>query len=112
MSFSFGPYFLQPKDGYWSIDELQAEAAKLHGKDSNTVKTGIRKWMTAMHQDANRAQQTAQRCYSVLSEANRAVFQKAVSAVKREGIQGVFYPAADMLDVNTIQNQETKVQRI
>lgn len=112
MSFSFGPYFLQPEEGYWTLDELQAEAAKLYGKDNNTVKTGIRKWMTAMHQDENRAQQAAQRSYSILSECNKPIFKKAVSPVKREGIQTVFYPAADMLDVSTIQNQETKVQRI
>ena len=108
ISFNFGPYFLHPTENYWSIDELESSAASLHGKEGNMVKTGIRKWMSAMHQDLGQAQQAAERNYSILTEYTKPIFKKATSPVQREGIAGTCYPAADMLDVNTIINQETK----
>ena len=108
ISFNFGPYFLHPAESYWSIDELEKSAASLHGKEGNMVKTGIRKWMSAMHQDLGQAQQAAERNYSILTEYTKPIFKKATSPVQREGIAGTCYPAADMLDVNTIINQETK----
>ena len=108
ISFNFGPYFLQPTENYWSIEELEKSAASLHGKEGNTVKTGIRKWMTAMHQDPGQAQQAAERNLSILTEYTKPIFKKATTPVQRQGVEGMYYPAADMLDVNTIINQETK----
>lgn len=108
ISFNFGPYFLHPTEGYWSIEELEKSAADLHGKEGNTVKTGLRKWMSAMHYDLGQAQQAAERNLSILTKDTKPIFKKATSPVKREGIDDTFYPAADMLDLNTIINQETK----
>lgn len=108
ISFNFGPYFLHPTEGYWSIEELEKSAADLHGKEGNTVKTGLRKWMSAMHHDLGQAQQAAERNLSILTKDTKPIFKKATSPVQREGVDGTFYPAADMLDLNTIINQETK----
>lgn len=108
ISFNFGPYFLHPTEGYWSIEELEKSAADLHGKEGNTVKTGLRKWMSAMHYDLGQAQQAAERNLSILTKDTKPIFKKATSPVQREGIDDTFYPAADMLDLNTIINQETK----
>ncbi len=110
ISFNFGPYFLHEKEGFWSIEQLEKAAAQLEGKEGNMVKTGIRKWMTAMHQDMEKAQQAAQRNYSILSESTKPTFKTATSPIRREGFETTFYPASDMIDIHTIQNQETKEQ--
>ncbi len=109
ISFNFGPYFLHPTEGYWSIEQLEDAATGLQGKEGNTVKTGIRKWAGIMHQDTAMARQAAVRNYSILSvDRTKHVFQLATSAVRREGFEGSFYPATDMIDLHTLQNQETK----
>ena len=61
-----------------------------------------------MHYDLGQAQQAAERNLSILTKDTKPIFKKATSPVKREGIDDTFYPAADMLDLNTIINQETK----
>lgn len=112
ISFNFGPYFLYPQYGYWNVEDLEKAASSLHGKEGNMVKTGIRKWMTAMHKSLGRAQQAAERNIFILSAGTREIFQKATTPMKRDGFEGVFYPAADMLDIHTIQNQETKENKL
>lgn len=108
MTFNFGPYFLHPQDGFWTIDDLTKASNSLHGKEGNTVKTGIRKWMSAMHQDTERAQQAAERNISILSHANQQIFKLATTPTEREGYEETFYPASDMIDLHTLQYQETK----
>lgn len=108
LSFNFGPYFLHQTEEYWTIEELEDTCSILNGKEGNAAKTSIRKWMTAMHQNTEMAKQAAARSYAMLSASTKQTFQKATTPQKRTLSEDVFYPAADLLDLNTILNQRTK----
>lgn len=108
LSFNFGPYFLHQTEEYWTIEELENTCSILNGKEGNAAKTSIRKWMTAMHQNTEMAKQAAARSYAMLSASTKQTFQKAITPQKRTLSEDVFYPAADLLDLNTILNQRTK----
>lgn len=108
LSFNFGPYFLHETEEYWTIEELEDTCSILNGKEGNTAKTSIRKWMTAMHQNTEMAKQAAARSYAMLSASTKQTFQKATTPQKKTLSEDVFYPAADLLDLNTILNQRTK----
>ncbi len=105
-NFCFGPYFLNPQTGYWTIDDLEKSSSALSSKDGNTVKTAIRKWMTAMHQDMKMAYQIRNRSEQILLGSLKNVFYEATKPQARDGQE--FYPAADMIDVHTLQSQTTK----
>lgn len=108
LSFNFGPYFLHQGEEYWTIEDLKDAANQLNGKEGNVAKTNIRKWMTAMHQNTEMAKQAANRSYAMLSASTKGTFQKAITPQKRTLSEDVFYPAADLLDLNTILTQKTK----
>lgn len=108
LSFNFGPYFLHQTEEYWTIEELEDTCSILNGKEGNAAKTSIRKWMTAMHQNTEMAKQAANRSYTMLSASTKGTFQKAITPQKRTLSEDAFYPAADLLDLNTILTQKTK----
>lgn len=108
LSFNFGPYFLHQTEEYWTIEDLKDAANQLNGKEGNVAKTSIRKWMTAMHQNTEMAKQAAARSYTMLSASTKGTFQKAITPQKRTLSEDAFYPAADLLDLNTILTQKTK----
>ena len=97
-----------PSEEYWTIEDLKDAANQLNGKEGNVAKTSIRKWMTAMHQNTEMAKQAANRSYTMLSASTKGTFQKAITPQKRTLSEDVFYPAADLLDLNTILTQKTK----
>ena len=112
-SFNFGPYFIHPTntDEYWTVKDLEDNVATLQGRDGNTAKTDIRKWMSTMHQNTEMAKQAADRSRSILSsERLRNAFDKATTGISRTLSKGevLYYPAADLLDLNTILNQITR----
>lgn len=111
MSFNFGPYFIHPTDEYWTVDKLKETTILLHGKEGNTAKTSIRKWMSAMHQDSEMAKQAADRSHAILSSSKlKEAFLEATTGKTRTLSKGevLYYPAADLLDLNTILTQKTK----
>lgn len=108
-SFNYGPYFIHPTDEYWTVDELIRHTETLKGEEGNTAKTSIRKWMTAMHQDPEMAEQRRKRSLEILSSNKlKDAFKDATTGKKRTITGNVCYPASDILDLNTILNQNTK----
>ena len=112
-SFNFGPYFIHPTntDEYWTVKDLEDNVATLQGRDGNTAKTDIRKWMSTMHLNQEMAKQAADRNRSILSSPKlKNAFDKATTGIPRTLSNGktLYYPAADLLDLNTILNQITK----
>ena len=61
-----------------------------------------------MHQNTEMAKQAANRSYIMLSASTKRTFQKAITPQKRTLSEDAFYPAADLLDLNTILTQKTK----
>ncbi len=107
-SLNAGPYFLHPTEHYWTIDKLQETVAKFSEDDGNVVKTAIRRWMTSIHQDQNQASQDRKRSLQILQGRQREIFNIAPEPQQRPGCSVDYYPASDILDLFTIQNQKTK----
>lgn len=57
-SFVAGPYYLDNRkvsENRWTIDRLTANMKMLDGKEGNAVKTGLRQWMTVLHDNGEEA---------------------------------------------------------
>ena len=105
---SAGPYFLHPTESYWTIDRLEEITSKFSGDDGNVVKTAIRKWMTSMHQDIELASQDRNRSMDILQSKQKEVFANATEPQHRPDDSTKYYPASDIIDLYTIQNQKTR----
>ncbi len=105
---SAGPYFLHPAGFYWTIDRLEEITSKLSGDDGNVVKTAIRKWMTSMHQDIELASQDRNRSMDILQGKQKDVFAIATEPQHRPDDSTEYYPASDIIDLHTIENQKTR----
>lgn len=67
-SFVFGPYYLDERDERWTIAKLKKEAEMLgEDRESNAVKSGLRRWMTAMHEGVEKAEQLKKRLIDMTS---------------------------------------------
>ena len=109
-SLKFGPYYLSPVEGEkrWTIKELRNNVARLLNakEDGNAAKTDIRQWLTLMHEDVDKAFQKERRVKAIASEYNSETFRRATAGQERAGIW--VYPAFDMLQLLTVENQITK----
>lgn len=103
-----GPYFLHPIDNYWTIDELENTASQLSCEEGNAVKTALRKWMTWMHQDKEMALQSSKRSEQILPANMKTLFNLAITPQQRPGTTIKYYPAGDIIDIFTINNQQTR----
>lgn len=109
-SLKFGPYYLKHVDGEkrWTISELRNNKNRLLNKkeNGNAAKTDIRQWLTLMHEDTDKAHQKEQRVHNVASKYNDDTFTRATSGQERG--ETYVYPAFDMLQLLTVENQITK----
>ena len=105
---SAGPYFLHQTESYWTINELETNVSLLSGDDGNVVKTKIRKWLTSMHQERNLASQDRSRSMDILTASQKKVFEIATEPQHRPDDSTDYYPASDIIDLHTIQNQKTR----
>lgn len=105
-SLKFGPYYLNKVDDRWTIQELRHNVARLASKDGNAAKTDIRQWLTIMKDDTAFADQQEKRVKVVSTTFNKETFKKATTPVIRNGVYT--YPAFDMLQLLTVENQITK----
>lgn len=122
-SFMFGPYYLFEnsdwKEGYsrWTIDKLMDNvivlAKKNDDKEANAVKSHLRQWMSAMHEDIHRAAQHKLRTLDMLGKSHRlyGLFDRLttcddVRKIKDSEIKS--YPVYDILSQVSLITQETK----
>lgn len=108
-SLKFGPYYLNHIDGRWTINELRNNVAPLNTKDGNAAKTDIRQWLSIMNEDTAYADQKEDRVKEVLSDYNYKTFELATKGQKRGNV--FVYPAFDMLQLLTVENQITKEEK-
>jgi len=115
-SFSFGPYFLNDNTGYWTVDKLLNYTEKLAGKEGNAVKSGLRKWMSLMLENEDRAKQHLFRLKTIcLQNLKKTVTDIIGKNNKRhypendKGEEISFYPVYDILAIKTLKNQKTKI---
>ena len=111
-SFEFGPYYINPQDNRWTIDELLKHSFVLTGKkkdenkDGNAIKSDIRNWMSLMHGGFEKAEQRKKRVLQLAKDKYKETFNLATSHNVRDGIK--CYPAYDILSISTIVNLQTK----
>ena len=108
----FGPYYLKDQKSYQTISQLE-RMVKERGKAENEgLKTGVRQWVSLMHENEEAAAQRLQRLESLTS--NKKLLHNLTDAVCRksknrpgEEEQTEHYAAYDVLAYYTINNQET-----
>ncbi len=111
-SFCYGPYFLnkgQEPAAHYSIDELESLSRMLDDEQTDGIKTGIRQWLTLMHENGGKAAQRLKRLLT-MNESQRMLIEKLTDGRPLEK-DGKVYPAYDVLALHTIINQQTKEER-
>ncbi len=126
ISFEYGPYYLDT-DGRvlrgkrWSILSLIENSNKLNGEEGNAVKSGLRNWLTLLHENKEMAAQKLNRLIDVSSATMKdfiasvakdsdGSYVRKTTKKDSEGTDYVVtvYPVYDMLAIHTINNQNTR----
>lgn len=107
ISFQFGPYYVtSPKDSTkWTVDKLLEICGSLQGETGNTVKSGIRNWLSLLSKDKNMAEQKLDRMKAIVRDKSGDYEKIILEATTKVGNS---VPAYDILAINTILSQETK----
>jgi hypothetical protein len=63
--FDFGPYYTSEKMGTQSIKNLSESVEKFKGKEGNAIKSGLRQWLSELHNNRAMAEQRMNRLLSV-----------------------------------------------
>ena len=108
----FGPYYLEGQDTYKTIDWLEGVAKQLDDKENEGLKTGVRQWLSLMHENEEAAAQRLQRLESLTS--NKELLHNLTTPATRTHVnnagkeeQEEHYAAYDALAYYTINNQQT-----
>lgn len=111
----YGPYYLNPKDNRMTIQTLLDNAVKLgESKEGNAVKTSLRQWISLLFENNHIAAQRLSRINEIAPKAYKDVIKTATTATGRDyqSFNGrctrYYYPAYDMLVINTINHLNTK----
>ncbi|MCL4481196.1 MAG: CRISPR-associated protein [Bacteroidetes bacterium] len=63
--FDFGPYYLDPKTNKPTIKQFLDNVSQFNGKEGNAIKSGLRQWLTDLHDNKGMAEQRMKRLVSV-----------------------------------------------
>ena len=107
ISFEFGPYYLEDKQGRWTVLDLINNTKDFDGEDGNAVKSHLRNWMSMLHDNPAMAEQKLERLKSMTSMFQ---FVDAITKGKKRG-DVIVYPVYDMLAIHTINTQITKEEK-
>ena len=111
-SLCFGPYYLEKQQaptGYFTIDELEQLSQTLNAENAEGIKTGIRQWLTLMHEDEAKAQQRLKRLKALNAGQHELIGKLTIG--RSIGDNKTAYPAYDVLAFHTIMNQQTKEEK-
>ncbi len=124
-SFEYGPYYLDTespilKGNRWSVETLLKKIKELDGEDGNAVKSGLRNWLTLLHENTGMAAQALDRLMEVSAGKKKFIAdvaldsnQSSVRQMKKKDKDGNeydvnIYPVYDLLAIHTINNQNTR----
>ena len=112
ISWQFGPYYVDSLEGRWTIEDLLDCRRALSKKNGNVLKNNIRQWLSAMTSDTNYAEQILERA-KVMAQDSFEVLSMATTPeiTTKFGKKKKYYPAYDILSLNTISVQKTKEVR-
>lgn len=100
ISFKHGPYYINDKQGRWTVKKLLGEVKNLNGDEGNAVKSGLRRWMGVLD-NPDFAKQVLERLKTIATMPD--VVKTATTADGRKAV-----PAYDMLALHTVMYQNTK----
>ncbi len=100
ISFKHGPYYVEEKQGRWTVKKLLGEVKNLNGDEGNAVKSGLRRWMGVLD-NPDFAKQVLERLKTIATMPD--VVKTATTADGRKAV-----PAYDMLALHTVMYQDTK----
>ena len=110
-SLCFGPYYLnerEGKEGYYTIGKLNALSMQLIEDKNEGMKTGIRQWLTLMHEDEAKADQRLKRLKTLNGNKDSISIVDALTKGRKITENEMAFPAYDVLSYLTIKNQQTK----
>ena len=106
-SLNFGPYYISKvAEGKWSVQELLEKAEMLSSDKMTGIKTGLRRWLSAVSVNNDAAYQLLTRLESNYKSDKGASEQE--SFLKDVFSNKTCYPVYDILAINTICTQKTK----
>ncbi len=105
ISFEFGPYYINERKGKWTVDQLLEAAKRLNGKEGNVTKSGLRQWMSLLHESTKHAGERLDRIKSLSNEEQCRLIADITTGVTENGVTS--YPVYDVLSLNTMHNQKT-----
>lgn len=125
ISFEYGPYYLNTESrilngNRWSVETLIRNAARLNGEEGNAVKSGLRNWLTLLHDNPGLAAQKLSRMMEVAPGMKEFIASVALDSpgsgvrkTKKKDQEGneldvTVYPVYDLLAIHTINNQTTR----
>lgn len=108
----YGPYYLDEQVGYQTISELERMVKELGNAENEGLKTGVRQWLSLMHESQAAAEQRRKRLESLTS--NKKLLLNLTTPATRTHVnnagkeeQEEHYAAYDVLAYYTINNQQT-----
>ena len=108
----YGPYYLHKQEDYKTIDWLNEMVKRLGKAENEGLKTGVRQWLSLMHENEEAAAQRLQRLESLTS--NKELLHNLTTPATRMHLNNAgkeekeqHYAAYDALAYYTINNQQT-----
>ncbi len=98
----FGPYYISPKKDRWTVLQLKEAASKLDDEEGNAVKSTVRRWLSALHEEPEMAKQLLNRAKMFYSGSQNQVLKTATTPIDGR------VPAFDLLAIHAINTQVTK----
>lgn len=107
--FDYGPYYLQKHDSRMTIQEIVDMAKNLgETEDGNAVKSSIRQWISLMFEDEGKAEQKLKRIKEMTPKGLLKTISLATTPIQKNSSDDLkYYPAYDMLIINTVNNLRT-----
>lgn len=110
-SFEFGPYYIFKEkvddkikeNGKWTVDELRTKNEELNTVTMGSIRSGLRNWMSLMYINPEIAQQRIDRLRDVSGKREQEYINEVLTKKSP-------YPIYDILTVNTINTQQTKLE--
>lgn len=109
LSFCHGPYYLDTKTGWWTIDDLMHYSDLMAEDRFKAIRSRIRKWISLVYENEQMASQDLGRIkslYDTLRDDIEKMTSLTVRNINDEMVSCC--PAYDIMTVNTICTQVTK----
>lgn len=111
-SFEFGPYFVEPQQGYWQIGGLNNKVEQLSVDEGNSIKSHIRQWIGLMYKPdggKGQAEQKKRRLLNMVEQQNvtfKSLVEEMTDYTTKNEVKR--YPAYDVLSLYSVKYQITR----